>query len=137
MDESARAGNVPLPEGIREHLAEVTEADLNKWAGEAIVAEAARRHLLSRHKAATLLGLEDYQTREAFFVWHGLTNKYTLAMLEEDLEGINTLKSMRIAQSIEAAPKDQLGWPVALWDEFAGSMPDLLDAEDRPPECNK
>jgi hypothetical protein len=42
---------------------------------EALVVEAVREHIESRRKGASLLGLEDYESREAFFERHGLFNE--------------------------------------------------------------
>lgn len=88
--------SVPLPTGIREILlTKMPESELDHWAGEAIVVEAAREHLISRRKAATLLGYEDHDSREAFFERHGLTNEYTLEMVEEDFKAIDALRAKR------------------------------------------
>jgi hypothetical protein len=45
----------------------VPEKELDHWLAEAIVVAAVREHIISRRKAATLLGYEDYESREAFF----------------------------------------------------------------------
>ena len=62
------------------------------WGLEALVVEAARDHIISRRKAATLLGIQDYQAREDFFARHGLTNEYTLEMLDLDFKAIDRAK---------------------------------------------
>ena len=58
-------------------------------ATEALVVEAAREHLISRRRAATLLGLEDFEAREAFFGRHQLFNENTVEMVEQDFSAID------------------------------------------------
>jgi len=88
--------SVPLPPGIRDILLMKMPADdVDHWAAEAIVVEAAREHIISRRKAATLLGYDDNQSRETFFDRYGLTNEYTLEMVEEDFQAISVLYAKR------------------------------------------
>jgi hypothetical protein len=54
-----------------------------------------REHIISRRKAASLLGLDSYLDRNAFFVRHGLMNEYTLEMVEQDIRAIEKLRSLR------------------------------------------
>ncbi len=92
MAQTARTISVYLPPGVRELLLlKVPEAELDHWALEAIVVEAAREHVISRSKAASLLGLDDYEARDAFFERHGLTNEYTLEQMEMDRKAIAVL----------------------------------------------
>lgn len=96
MSQTMNIESVPLPPGIRDILLmKMPEDEVDHWAAEAIVVEAAREHLISRRKAATLLGYDDYQSRETFFERHGLTNEYTLEMVAEDFQAIDTLKAKR------------------------------------------
>jgi hypothetical protein len=37
-------------------------------------------------------------------------------------------------QAAVEATHDRLGWPIGFWEQFAGSMPDLLDPDDPQPE---
>lgn len=57
--------------------------------------EAVREHIISRNKGATLLGLEDYESREAFFDRHQLFNGYTFEMWEQGRESIEILQARR------------------------------------------
>jgi len=85
--------SVPIPESFREILVgHLGEQSLKSWETEALIVEAAREHIISRRKAATLLGLTNYIERQVFFERHGLTNEYTLEMLEMDLQALETLR---------------------------------------------
>jgi|GEM_PF-1589638 len=96
MPQSANADSVSIPKEIRELLLlKVPEGELGYWALEAIVVEAAREHIISRRKAASLLGLQDYESRDAFFERHGLTHEYTVEMVEADLRAIRALEALR------------------------------------------
>ena len=88
--QQAHFESVPIPEDLRALLlANRSEEQLTTWATEALVVEAVRQHIISRRKAATLLGHQDYESREAFFERYGLLNEYTLEMLERDLQTID------------------------------------------------
>jgi hypothetical protein len=81
---------VPIPNDLRALLlAKLSEEQVSAWATEALVVEAAREHVISRRKAATLLGFEDYESREAFFERHQLFNEYTVEMVEQDFKTID------------------------------------------------
>jgi len=96
MTEAANPQAVTLPPAVRELLLlGIPEGELNHWALEAILAEAARTHMVSRRKAATLLGLVNYKEREAFFERHSLTNEYTVDMVHEDFRTIEALEAKR------------------------------------------
>jgi hypothetical protein len=96
MTQTMNSESVPLPSAVRDILlTKLPESELDHWAVEAIVVEAAREHIVSRRKAATLLGYADYESREAFFERHGLTNDYTLEMVEEDFQAIESLRAKR------------------------------------------
>jgi hypothetical protein len=89
MSSTAREEPILLPIGIREVLmSTMPVSEINRWAGEAIVVEAVREHLISRRKAATLLGYEDYESRETFFTRHDLVNDYTMDMVDDDFRAI-------------------------------------------------
>ena len=76
---------VPLPDALRDALVErLGPEGARGWGLEAMLVEAARQGLVSRRKAATLLGIDAPDDREAFFERHGLTLEYTPEMLEED-----------------------------------------------------
>jgi hypothetical protein len=92
MSEFAYVQPVPIPEDLRAVLfAKLSEKEVSAWATEALVVEAARDHIISRRKAATLLGLNNYVQRQAFFQRHGLTSEYTLEMLEMDRRALQVL----------------------------------------------
>ena len=96
MAQTASSQAIPLPGKVRDLLLlKVPDGELARWAVEAIVVEAVREHMISRNKAATFLGLEDYESREAFFERHGLLNSYTLEMIREDFETIDLLEAKR------------------------------------------
>jgi hypothetical protein len=96
MAQPAYIQPVAIPEDLRALLlAELGEKELSAWATEALVVEAARQHIISRRKAATLLGLTNYLEREAFFERHQLFNEYTLEMVEEDFKTIAILEEKR------------------------------------------
>jgi len=96
MTQAVNESAVSLPQSIRELLLlKVPEAEINHWALEAIVVEAAREHIISRRKAADLLGLKNYASREAFFERHGLILEYTMEMVEEDFRTIEHLEALR------------------------------------------
>lgn len=81
---------VPIPEALHELLvARLGEREVSSWATEAVVVESARQGLISRRKAATLLGIQDPSAREEFFERHGLILEYTAEMLEEDFKTID------------------------------------------------
>ena len=86
--------SIPLPPDLREVLLlKVPEAELTHWATEALVVEAAREGFISRRKAATLLGYDAYDAREAFFERHRLIEEYSLEMLEMDRRALEKLES--------------------------------------------
>ena len=88
--------SIPLPPGVRDIvLMKIAPSEFNHWAAERIVAGAAREHMISRRKAATLLGYESISEREAFFERNGLTSEYTLEMVDEDFAAIDALRSKR------------------------------------------
>ena len=90
MAQPARIQSVPIPEDLRVLLlAKLSEQQLATWGAEALVVEAVREHIISRQKGATLLGLDDYESREAFFGRHELFNEYTLEMVEQDFKTID------------------------------------------------
>jgi len=96
MAEPAYIQPVPIPEDLRALLlTKLSEQQLTDWATEALIVEAAREHVISRRKAATLLGYQDYESREAFFARHQLFNEYTLEMWEQDLKSIEILEAQR------------------------------------------
>ena len=79
-----------MPPGVRDLLLlKLQEGEIAGWAAEAIVVEAAREHIISRNKAATPLGYEDYESREAFFERHQLFNEYTHEMLDLDFKAVD------------------------------------------------
>jgi hypothetical protein len=84
----------PIPADLRAILlTKLSEQQVAAWATEAVVVEAAREHIISRRKAASLLGLNNYVERHAFFERHGLTNEYTAQMVEMDIKAIETLRA--------------------------------------------
>lgn len=92
----AHIQQVPIPEDLRTLLlAKLNDEQLSAWITEAAVVEAVRQHVISRNKGATLLGLEDYESRGAFFERHQLFNEYTIEMVEEDFKAIETLRAKR------------------------------------------
>jgi hypothetical protein len=96
MAQPAHIQAVPIPEDLRALLlAKLGEQQLSAWVTEAAVVEAVRQHVISRNKAATLLGLEDYEEREAFFERCQLFNEYTREMVEEDFRTIEILEARR------------------------------------------
>jgi hypothetical protein len=100
-----------VPLGVREVLlTKVPESEVDHWAAEAIAVAAAREHIISRRKAATLLGYEDYESREAFFEHHGLTNEYTVEMVEEDFGAIDALRTtnFHIHDSVVSAVRKRI-----------------------------
>jgi len=83
---------VAIPEGFRAILlGNLGETNLAAWETRALVVEAARQHIISRNKAATLLGFEDYESREEFFNQYELFNEYTVEMLDEDFRTIDQI----------------------------------------------
>jgi hypothetical protein len=87
---------VPIPEDLRAILiAKLSEQRVSAWATEALVVEVAREHIISRRKAATLLGLEDYESREAFFERHQLNIEYRMEMWEQDRKSIELSESQQ------------------------------------------
>jgi len=87
---------VNIPAEIKSLLAgEIGEAKFSAWVTEAVVVEAARQHIISRRKAATLMGLAGYEDREAFFERHDLRNEYTVEMVEEDFKTLEALRALR------------------------------------------
>ncbi len=96
MVQPAHIQPVAIPEDLRVLLlAELSEQQLSEWVTEAAVVEAARQHVISRNKAATLLAHDDYEAREAFFERHELYNEYTMEMWEQDLKTIEMLEARR------------------------------------------
>jgi len=93
MIQAAHIHPVPIPDDLRTLLlAKLSEQQLSDWATEALVVEAAREHVISRRKAAALLGYQDYDSREAFFERHQLFIEYTLEMWQQDLKSIEILE---------------------------------------------
>ncbi|HEY3782387.1 MAG TPA: hypothetical protein VGL56_14995 [Fimbriimonadaceae bacterium] len=89
MAQPAHIQPVLIPEDLRSLLlAKFGDKELSAWVTEAVVVEAVRQHVISRNKGATLLGLNDYEAREAFFDRHELFNEYTMEMLEQDFKTI-------------------------------------------------
>jgi hypothetical protein len=90
MIQAAHVHTVPIPDDLWALLlAKLSEQQLSDWATETLVVEAAREHVISRRKAASLLGYQDYESREAFFERHQLFNEYTVEMLDEDFKTID------------------------------------------------
>jgi hypothetical protein len=90
MAEPAHIQPVPIPEDLRVLLlAKLNDEQLSAWVTEAAVVEAVRQHVISRNKGATLLGLDDYEARDAFFERHQLYNDYTMEMLDQDFRTID------------------------------------------------
>lgn len=85
--------SVEVPEELRRILAERPgEAELPRWALEAIVLEAVREGILSRGRGGELLGL-GFHEREALYARRGLVYSYDaeeLAAEGRDLEGFLT-----------------------------------------------
>ena len=106
MSSTARDEPILLPIGIREVLmSTMPVSEINRWAGEAIVVEAVREHLISRRKAATLLGYEDYESREAFVNRHNLRNDYTLEMIQDDFRAIDQSRAHQNCESSPTQPR--------------------------------
>ena len=96
MVQPAHIQTVLIPDDLRALLlAKLSEEQLSDWATEALVVEAAREHVISRRKAATLLGYHDYESREEFFERHRLFVEYTMEMWEQDLKSIELLEARR------------------------------------------
>jgi hypothetical protein len=76
-------------------LLKMPEGELHHWVLEAIVVEAAREHIISRRKTASILGFKDFESREAFFERHGLFIEYTMEMAEKDFKSIKHLEALR------------------------------------------
>jgi len=90
MAQPAYNESVPIPLDLQSLLlARLRGQSISAWATEAVIVEAVREHVISRNKAATLLELEDYETREDFFERHQLFNEYTVEMLDEDFKTID------------------------------------------------
>jgi len=93
MAQQAHLESISLPKNVKDALlSKLPEAEIATWAIEAMVVEAVREHFISRNKAATLLGFEDYESRDEFFERHELFNEYTLEMLEQDLKAIDKIR---------------------------------------------
>jgi hypothetical protein len=96
MAQRSQPQYVPIPEELRVLLVgKFNEHQLTAWGTEALVVEAVREHIISRRKAATLLGFQDYTSRQAFFERHELFNEYTMEMLDQDFKTIDLLNDAR------------------------------------------
>ncbi len=83
---------VEVPEEFRKLIAKQRgEANLPQWASEALVIEAVREGLISRRKAAELLGIDGELDRDEFFARSGLIEEYTPEMLEQDRKSYEEL----------------------------------------------
>ena len=96
MAQPAYTETIELPIELHELLrTKLGDKSVASWLTEAAVVEAAREHFISRRKAATLLGYEDYESREDFFERHQLFIEYTMEMLEQDLKSSEALRNKR------------------------------------------
>ena len=94
MAQRALKQTISIPQDLATLLTEkLGVRSLDSWGLEAVVVEAAKEHLISRGRAASLLGLEDYESRNQFFEKHGLLNEYTMEMLDEDFKRIESRRA--------------------------------------------
>ena len=84
-----------LPDEIARQLAQ--GQDLSRAALEALVAESCRKHLLSDHQAAQLLGLSRYEL-DGFLKEHGVFLDYSIDDYRRELEEGEQLWQRRQAE---------------------------------------
>lgn len=81
-----------LPEELSRLLvSELGTASVPEWSLQTIAAEAARQGLVSRRRAAELVGLAPEEW-EGFFEQHGLELEYTREAMESDLAVIREVR---------------------------------------------